>query len=231
MGFILKYMNYILLSEKKWHNDLFNNLQKQIPGSWTFIKNREKFVLNELNILRPDFIFIPHWSYIIPSEIHESFTCVVFHMTDLPYGRGGSPLQNLIIRGHKQTMISALKVEKGLDTGPIFMKSPLSLDGTAEEIFIRASSVIEFMIKAIVGEKLKPELQSGTQVIFERRKPEDGNISYCEDIGQVYDFIRMLDCEGYPNAFFENDKFRFEFSRASLKSGNKITADVRIIEK
>lgn len=224
-------MNYILLSEKKWHNDLFYNLQKQIQGSWTLINKREKFILEEIENLTPDFIFIPHWSYIIPSEIYDNFTCVVFHMTDLPYGRGGSPLQNLIIRGHKNTMISALKVEKGLDTGPIFLKSPLSLSGTAEEIFIRASAVIEKMIKEIVTQKLKPEIQLGTPYLFERRKPEEGNIMFCEDIEQVYDFIRMLDCEGYPNAFLENEKFRFEFSRAALHSGNKIIANVRIVKK
>ena len=41
----------------------------------------------------------------------------------------------------------------------------------------------------------------------------------------------MLDCEGYPNAFIENKNFRFEFTRASLKSEKEIIADVRIIKK
>jgi len=41
----------------------------------------------------------------------------------------------------------------------------------------------------------------------------------------------MLDAEGYPKAFFENENFRFEFSRASLKSNNTIIADVRISKK
>ena len=47
-------------------------------------------------------------------------------MTDLPYGRGGSPLQNLIVRGHKHTMISAIKCVKELDAGPIYLKKPLT---------------------------------------------------------------------------------------------------------
>ena len=51
----------------------------------------------------------------IPTEIFTSFECIVFHMTDLPYGRGGSPLQNLIVRGHKKTKVSALKVVKEVD--------------------------------------------------------------------------------------------------------------------
>jgi len=43
-------------------------------------------------------------------------------MTDLPFGRGGSPLQNLIERGIKKTKISAIKVDGGIDTGDIFFK-------------------------------------------------------------------------------------------------------------
>ena len=84
---------------------------------------------------------IPHWSYIIPKDIFNLFNCVVFHMTDLPFGRGGSPLQNLIIRGYEKTKISALKVTNGIDSGPIYLKKPLSLDGTAYEIMIRASQL------------------------------------------------------------------------------------------
>ena len=224
-------MNYILVSEKSWHLELFRNLQKEIQGSWTLITSKDQFTAERLKVLSPKYIFIPHWSYIIPSEIYDNFMCIVFHMTDLPFGRGGSPLQNLIVRGHKQTMISAIKVEKGIDTGPIFMKSPLSLLGTAEEIFIRSASIIEGMINQIIIQQVEPEKQVGVPVIFERRKLEDGSVNNCETIEQLYDMIRMLDCEGYPKAFYENDKFRFEFSRASLKSGKKIKADVRIIEK
>ena len=61
-------------------------------------------------------------------------------MTDLPYGRGGSPLQNLIVRGHNDTMISAKEsVKKILIQGWWLPKKPLSLLGSAEEIFIRAN--------------------------------------------------------------------------------------------
>ena len=49
-------------------------------------------------------------------------------MTDLPYGRGGSPLQNLIVRGHKETKISAIKVVKELDAGPVLSSLELMLN-------------------------------------------------------------------------------------------------------
>ena len=53
-----------------------------------------------------------------------------------------------------------------------------------------------------------------------------------QDLEKIYDFIRMLDCEGYPNAFIETEKFKYEFSNASFNSDDKIVlANVRISKK
>ena len=136
---------YIILSEKKWHEELTINLKNTFyDDKWILIKSKEDFNYENLKKLKPIKIFIPHWSYIIPSNIYENFECVVFHMTDLPYGRGGSPLQNLIIRDIKKTKISALRVEKGLDTGKIYLKKS----------FINNSSQVNVLLKLLKSENL-----------------------------------------------------------------------------
>ncbi len=223
---------FVILSEKVWHEELYSNLNDCFPEfKWVNIKTKNGFNLEYLNQLNPEKIFIPHWSHIIPEKIYESFECVVFHMTDLPFGRGGSPLQNLIVRGHKETKISALKVDKGIDTGPIYLKEPLTLSGTAEEIFVRASSIIERMIIKIIQNGLSPVPQKGDITIFKRRRPEDSNIDELQNIEQIYDHIRMLDSDGYPSAFLEFGDFKLEFSKASMKSNNQLIANVRITKK
>lgn len=222
---------YILLSEKSWHDDLYMSLQKDGQANWVRISSISDFALEKLNEINPDKIFIPHWSSIIPPEIFNQYECIVFHMTDLPYGRGGSPLQNLIANGYEKTMVSALHVNAGIDTGDVYFKEPLSLSGTAEEIFMRANNIIFLMIKKIIEEAPIPVKQKGNPVVFRRRKPAESNIAKLLTIDAVYDYIRMLDCEGYPNAFIEVGEFRFEFTRASLKINNSIIADVRITKK
>ena len=224
---------FILLTEKSWHKALFVKLKKHFEdkNEWILINETIQFNKNNLDELKPVRIFIPHWSYIIPDEIFNSFECIVFHMTDLPYGRGGSPLQNLIVEGKVATKISAIKVDKGIDEGDIYLKRELSLGGTAEEIFIRASDSIYEIILEIIEKDLKPLPQIGEPIIFKRRKPKDSNISDLDNITKVYDHIRMLDAEGYPNAFIETGGFRFEFTRASLKTNDTILADVRISKK
>ena len=222
----------ILLSEKKWHKDLFLQLKITFPNyNWIHIDNKIDFNSKQLEFYKPIKIFIPHWSYIIPHEIFINYECIVFHMTDLPYGRGGSPLQNLIVRGHKETKISALKVEDGIDTGFIYLKKTLQLNGTAHEILLRSSAIIEEMIFEILNDDLKPVPQVGIVEIFKRRKPEESNIAHLENLEQVYDYIRMLDGEGYPNAFLEFGKFKIEFSNAIHNSEHEILANVRIIKK
>ena len=222
----------IILSEKKWHDDLCYNLKKSLPSfNWIHLKNKEDFNLTHLRQINPDKIFIPHWSHIIHENIYSEFECILFHMTDLPFGRGGSPLQNLIIRGFNETKITALKVEKGLDTGPIYIKAELSLHGTAQEIFLNSSNVIQEMIIKIIQENIHPKNQLGSPIVFKRRKPSDGNIEVLKKIDEVYDYIRMLDADGYPNAFIEFGEFRLEFSRAKKESNKTLLADVRIIKK
>lgn len=222
---------FVLATPKPWHDDLYHNLVERVPGNWVRVKDKDELTEEKLQYTQPAYIFVPHWSHIIQEEVYNKYQCIVFHMTDLPFGRGGSPLQNLIERGFEQTMISAIKVSAGLDKGPVYLKRSLSLLGTAEEIFIRSAKIIEGMIVEILEKKIVPVPQSGIPVNFKRRKPSDSDLASLATVEQVFDYIRMLDCEGYPNAFIEFGNFRLEFSRASLKSDKSIIADVRITKK
>lgn len=224
---------YIFLSEKSWHDNIYLNLSKRDEESWDRIKQYEDFNEAVLNKLQPEIIFIPHWSFIIPETIWKNYTCVVFHMTDLPYGRGGSPLQNLIVRGHSETMISAIKVDKGIDTGDIYCKSPLSLEGSAQEIFERSAPIIAKMIERIIEERLSPSPQQGSPVYFKRRNKDDGRLNTLTNLEEVYNYIRMLDAEGYPNAFVETEDLIIKFKEAKLGvAGNsEIHANVIITKK
>jgi len=225
-------MNYIVASSKNWNNDvLINELKSLVGGKWELLEKKEELTIEYVKGIDPAFIFFPHWSFIIPEEIHHSFNCVIFHMTDLPFGRGGSPLQNLISRGFKDTKISALRAAKEIDSGEIYLKKDLSLYGTAEEIYMRAGKIIMSMIKEIIENNIRPKPQVGESINFKRRTPEMSNCNSLETLEEFYEQIRMLDAKGYPNAFFENEFFRFELTRASFKSNNSILADVRITKK
>lgn len=221
-------MKIIIANSNPIHSPIMSTCEKKFGAE--IINHKNELTFEHLQDSNPDFIFFLHWSYIIPPNIFENFNCIVFHMTDLPYGRGGSPLQNLVVRGHKETMISALKVTSGIDTGPIFLKRPLSLDGTAAEIFVRSGRIMLEMIEEIISDKIQPIEQHGDIVIFQRRTPAQSNVKDVLNTRQMYDHIRMLDAPGYPKAFLETEHLRFEFSGAELADGD-LTANVRITKK
>jgi methionyl-tRNA formyltransferase len=175
----------------------------------------------------PSYIFFLHWSSKVPAEIFETWECICFHMTDVPFGRGGSPLQNLILRGHDHTKLTALRMVDVLDAGPVYLKSELSLAGTAEEIYSRAYQLSAEMIRQIIKERPSPLPQKGEPIVFQRRRPGESQIPSLSSLESLYDFIRMLDAEGYPHAFFDHGGFRYEFTEASLES-RQLTARVNI---
>lgn len=223
-------MRILICTIKAWNITLAKNFINDISmkHQCMLITSNEQFYIQDIIQFNPDYIFFPHWSYMIPKEIYTNYNCVVFHMTDLPYGRGGSPLQNLIANGIEHTKISAIKVEKELDAGPIYMKHPLDLYGTAEEIYMRASKIIfTQMIPEIINNNIIPVQQEGEIVTFKRRKPEDGRLRPDMSLETIFDYIRMLDAEGYPKSFIEYGKLKLSFTRASFKDG-KIVADVEI---
>lgn len=198
------------------------------------IEKKEDLSLTSIRAFNPDFIFFPHWSWVIPEDIYANFKCIVFHMTDLPYGRGGSPLQNLIERKKSNTKISALLVQKEVDAGKIFLKEDLSIStGSAEEIFMNASDIIfSKMIPNIIENDPVPLEQKGEIVHFKRRNPSESDMLQTTpaSLGDLYDFIRMLDAEQYPNAFIKLGKFKILFTEVHKRS-DKLVGRFDIIEE
>ncbi len=212
--------SYVVATIKPWQVEVFKRQVANLPGTWSLISSPDELTLEAVAGYAPRYIFFPHWSWKVPKEIHEKYECVVFHETDVPFGRGGSPIQNLIERGHTETMISALRMTDELDAGDVYFKRPLSLDGTANEIFARSAHVIAGMIEEIVSKEPTPAPQVGEPVVFTRRTPTQSRIPDCSREPQkFYDHVRMLDADGYPPAFLEHGGFRFEFSKPVLKSG------------
>ena len=127
-------------------------------------------------------------------------------------------------------MLTALRCTAGLDTGDVYLKEPFNLHGSAEEIFIRTDSLIEQMIQRIVQEEPTATPQEGEPILFNRRTPDQSNLSNCPDgdMNAWYDQIRMLDAEGYPHAFLDAHGMRLEFRRVNQRSDG-LHADVRII--
>lgn len=215
-------MDYIFASCKEWHKPLFDEFTASESDNWHWCHDPTslKALLQRIS---PRFIFFFHWSWLVPEEIWVNHECVCFHMTAVPYGRGGTPLQNLIIRGHKVTKLTALQMEAGLDTGPVYTRRDLTLDGSAEEIYRRAGLLSADMVREIILDTPTPRAQTGEAVVFERRKPSESQLPSNASLPDLFDFIRMLDADSYPHAFIDYGNYRIQFREARLTGERLVT--------
>jgi methionyl-tRNA formyltransferase len=216
-------MKFIIITKKKWDSNNFKKLSKNI------------LVLNNINSLKikrinPKIIFFIHWSKFISQNIFKKYLCIQFHASNLPKGKGGSPIQNQIMLNVKKTKISAFKISERLDSGPICLQDNLSLKGSAIDILRRMENKSIQMIKKIIKKKfLVFKKQKGKTSLFKRRKPSESKIDFnnMKSINRLYDFLRMLDAPDYPNAFIKLNKFKFTFNDIKINK-NKIDAKVKI---
>lgn len=218
--------SYIVASCKPWHREGFEELASQEQEGWFWVDTTDE-LLSVLSRIEPRYIFFLHWNWLVPKDVWEKYECVCFHMTDVPYGRGGSPLQNLILAGHSETKLTALRMVEELDAGPVYAKCPLSLAGSAQEIYMRAGKSSFEIIRWMAKTEPEPFPQQGDVTRFKRRKPAQSRIPESGGTRSIYDFIRMLDAEGYPSAFIEYGNMRFHFTDAKLKD-KELSANVRI---
>jgi methionyl-tRNA formyltransferase len=208
--------SYIVCTVKPWNIVAYERRVPGLSGDWHLVQRPDELTPPLLERFSPRYVFFPHWSWRVPREIIDRFECVCFHMTDVPFGRGGSPLQNLIARGHTTTTLSALRMAEELDAGPVYLKRPLSLDGRAEEIFERAANLTYDMIGELVAREPAPAPQVGEIVTFPRRTPLESELPQSGTPEDLYNFIRMLDAPTYPKAFLEWGEWRIELDRASM---------------
>ena len=220
--------HYVVATIRPWNIVQYHAVIPTLPGVWHLITDPDELTIKHLASIQPRYIFFPHWSHKVPAEIIDRYECVCFHETDVPYGRGGSPLQNLIERGHKDTVVTALRMVEVFDAGSVYAKRPLSLIGLAEEIYIRTAAIVFEIISKIVASEPTPVPQTGEPTVFRRRTPEQSVISQgSQELSALFDHIRMLDAEQYPHAFLEYGNFRFEFTRPAFRTG-RIEATVSI---
>lgn len=225
-------MKIIIATIRKWHIVNAKKFQCNHPEhDVKLVFDKNDLTIDMVRAFQPEYIMFPHWSWMIPREIFSEYKCIVFHTSDVPDGKGGSPIQNQIADGYSYTMISAIAVDEGLDTGGVYLKRELNLQGGAEEIFIRSSNTIfDEMIPYILDNDLQPKPQGQGGFTYKRRSPEQSVVPFDKDLLKIYDHIRMLDAEDYPHAYLDVGRYRMFFSRAKLEVG-RIVADVEIIER
>ena len=217
----------ILISKNNsWSRNLYNELcNRKIDVTWL-----TEYTLVQLEEYKPEFVIFFHWSDYISEKVFSKLKCISTHTSNLPNGKGGSPLQNQILDGIVESKVNLIETSKEIDGGGIYCSNPITLQGTIDDIWHTIASVTSNLVCKLVKNKLKPVKQESGSKIYKRRKTSELIFDYSKDISYLYKQIQMLDSEEYPRACLEINGFKLEFSRASLTANNILT-DVKISKK
>lgn len=211
--------NYVVASSKSWFKEHSKSSEYKNLSIYE-ISTKKDLNLSKLEDINPRYIFFPHWNWKIVPEIYLRYECVVFHTAPLPYGRGGSPIQNLIINGFKNSPICALKITDEIDAGPIYDSLEISLSGSIDQIFQKISVGIEKLIISICQKNPVPAEQTGNPFLFKRLSIADNELSSSFSINNIFDRIRMVDGKDYSNAYINFGDYKIEFKDAEILNNN-----------
>lgn len=108
-------------------------------------KIRSPVALTDLTRLEPDLIVVAAFGQILPKAILSlpRFGCVNIHASLLPRHRGASPIQASILEGDRETGITIMQMDEGLDMGDILLKvaTPIGPGETAGELHNRLAAL------------------------------------------------------------------------------------------
>lgn len=117
------------------------------------VRNNEEFVQKIIS-LNPDVICVVAYGKIIPKEILDipKFGCINVHGSLLPKYRGAAPIQWAVINGDKETGITTMFMDEGMDTGDMILKEVVEIgeNETTGELWDRLSAIGgELLVKTL----------------------------------------------------------------------------------
>ena len=192
----------------------------------------EKISNFEFRISNLDLIIVIAYSQIIPEKILNlpKYGIINVHGSLLPKYRGAACIQWPIINGDKKTGVTIMKMDKGLDTGPILAQKSIPIkdsDTTGnlfDEISKLGAEILLPTLKDYIADKIEPTLQDDTKANYVGRiKKADARIDWDKPAAEIERFVRAM--MPWPCAFGElkikNYELRIKFLAVEHKTIKK----------
>ena len=190
---------------------------------------KDDAVAVQIKDLKPDFIVVAAYGKILPQSVLDIAPCINLHASILPKYRGASPIQSAILAGEKQTGVTAMLMDAGLDTGDIldFIYTPCESKMSSELFSELGELGGELIVKVLKNfENLKPQKQDDAQASHCKKiSKSDGLFSFEEEAGQIYNKFRAL--TPWPGLYLASGLkiLSLELSKKSGKSGEILSVE------
>jgi len=198
--------------------------------------------LNIIKEINPDMIIVVAYGMIFHEELLKipKLGCINIHASLLPRWRGASPIQSCIINGDLETGVTIMKMEKGLDNGPIYSQHKIKLhqietaDHLSKKLADLGAEAIKSNLESILLGNIKFKSQNEKQACYaDKIKKSNALMDWKNSSKNLERHVRAFN--SIPGAYFmygdEAIKcWKAEAKNSNAKPGHIISADKRGIE-
>ena len=169
-------------------------------------------LLPVLDELKPDLIAVVAYGKILPEYVLEypQYGCINMHASLLPKLRGAAPVQWAVINGEKETGVTTMLMDKGLDTGDILLREKLEIGEyeTSEELFLRiAESGGKLLLKTVINiDDLTPQKQNDKLATYAPMLTKEmAHIDWNEGTDRISKLICGMNSWPMAYSFYKDD--------------------------
>jgi methionyl-tRNA formyltransferase len=191
--------------------------------------------MTQLQAWAPDLIVVAAFGQILRQEVLDlpRFGCINVHGSLLPRGRGAAPIQASILAGDKETGITIMKMDPGVDTGPILSQRalPVAPDDTAGTLYAKMASLgaellLETLPPFLSGELVPwPQPEEGTSYAPMLKKA-DGLLDFTRPANELERRVRAMN--PWPGAYFDFIGTPLKILRARVSGGKSPGAGLKL---
>ena len=200
-------------------------------------KLKQPDAMEQLTAWAPDLIVAAAFGQILKMDVLElpRYGCVNVHASLLPRWRGAAPINAAILHGDDETGVTIMKMDVGLDTGPMLSKRSIRIkpDDTAGSVFqalstLGADLLLETLPDYISG-KIQPDPQPDEGATYAPMlNKEDGKLDFSSDVYELERRVRAFN--PWPGTFMDFDGVNLKVHRAHIEQGNAADGKRLIIQ-
>ena len=189
-------------------------------------KLRQPEAMDQLRLWNPDLIVVAAFGQILRKDVLElpPFGCINVHASLLPRWRGAAPINAAILHGDEETGVTIMKMDVGLDTGPILSQrsTRLTPEDTAGSVFEKLSRLgADLLIETLPGYlsgAIQPIPQAEEGMTYAPMlKKEEGQLDFTRPAEELERRIRAFN--PWPGAFLNFDGTLLKVHRAHVEEG------------
>lgn len=194
---------------------------------------RLKNITDKLKILEPDFIVVIAYGQILNEEILNipKIACVNVHASLLPKYRGAACLQAPILNGDKETGVTIMLMDKGLDTGTILKQEKIILTGTEnletvhDNLSELCANILGDTLINFIDGKIKPETQNEALASYVKIiDKSDGKINWKDSVEVIERKVRAFN--PWPGAFSFLERKMLKIIKAETLKNEGINLEI-----